>query len=130
MIIGASLFVIATMLVVWSNTTLLNLSQKSSLPKFGKLPANNPQLGSLSPENDATAQVTLAKQDAQQRFGLTNLVTTQVLSTNFSDSSLGCPKEGEFYSQIETPGWIIKLQRDDKTFEYHTDKGSKVVFCQ
>ncbi len=39
------------------------------------------------------------------------------------DSSLGCPKPGEFYLQVLTPGFRIRLVAGDQTATYHTDRG-------
>ena len=35
----------------------------------------------------------------------------------FSDASLDCPKPGELYAQVLTPGWIIIFNADNKKYE-------------
>jgi hypothetical protein len=46
---------------------------------------------------------------------------------DWPDSSLGCPKEGELYAQVVTPGYRISLQVDGQMFSVHTGGGSAVV---
>lgn len=45
------------------------------------------------------------------------------------DASLGCPKPGIDYIQVETPGYSITLEADGKTYEYHTDESRRVTLC-
>jgi hypothetical protein len=46
---------------------------------------------------------------------------------DWPDSSLGCPKEGELYAQVVTPGYRISLQVDGQMFSVHVGGGSAVV---
>ncbi len=48
---------------------------------------------------------------------------------DWPDSSLGCPKEGELYAQVVTPGYRISLQVDGQMFFVHTD-GVRAVVCR
>lgn len=45
------------------------------------------------------------------------------------DSSLGCPREGMMYNQVITPGYLIVLEAEGKTYEFHTNKAEKVILC-
>jgi hypothetical protein len=45
------------------------------------------------------------------------------------DTGLGCPRPGQIYSQVMTPGWLIELRSGQKIFEYHTDSGENFVLC-
>ncbi len=49
--------------------------------------------------------------------------------TEYSDSSLGCPKPDQAYLQVITPGYLIVLQAQGRTYEYHTDLGKRAVRC-
>ena len=49
--------------------------------------------------------------------------------TEWSDSGLGCPRPGELYSQVMTPGWLIEVRSGGKTLEYHSDTDEKFVLC-
>lgn len=45
------------------------------------------------------------------------------------DSSLGCPKPGTGYLDVETPGFRAVLEADGQKYEYHTSL-SNFVLCQ
>ncbi|MDX1408310.1 MAG: hypothetical protein R3330_09255, partial [Saprospiraceae bacterium] len=45
------------------------------------------------------------------------------------DSSLGCPQKGMVYADVLTPGYLIVLSADGREYEYHTSKGTEVVYC-
>lgn len=47
----------------------------------------------------------------------------------WSDASLGCPQEGYMYAQVITPGYLIVLEAQGQSYEYHTDKQANVVLC-
>ena len=51
-------------------------------------------------------------------------------AVEWRDASLGCPQPGYMYAQVITPGYLIVLQADNQTYEYHTDSKSNVVLCQ
>jgi hypothetical protein len=94
--------------------------------------------GSPTPEatpGDGTSQypppVQAAIDAASDRLGLpaNQLTVDTIQSMNWPDTSLGCPKEGEFYAQVITPGYMVVVTGDGKHVEYHTDEGSTVVFC-
>ncbi|RME42094.1 MAG: hypothetical protein D6796_14920 [Caldilineae bacterium] len=63
--------------------------------------------------NLQTAQVTVQTMEAQE----------------WRDASLGCPREGMMYAQVITPGYLLVMTVDDRTFEFHTDRGENVVLC-
>lgn len=46
----------------------------------------------------------------------------------WSNTSLGCPEKGRFYAEVITPGYIIVLSANGKTWEYHAGL-NKVVTC-
>jgi hypothetical protein len=48
--------------------------------------------------------------------------------TEWSDTGLGCPKEGMMYAQVITPGYKIKLRAIGKEYFYHAGL-KRVVFC-
>ena len=48
----------------------------------------------------------------------------------WSDTSLGCPKEGEFYAQVITPGYLVTLSIDGEELEYHTDGVDRAIHCE
>ncbi|RME12731.1 MAG: hypothetical protein D6802_03460 [Ardenticatenia bacterium] len=58
----------------------------------------------------------------------------QVVATKeveWPDTSLGCPKPGEMYLQVITPGYLVRVQAPDGTeYEVHTDAtGDTALLC-
>jgi hypothetical protein len=46
---------------------------------------------------------------------------------DWPDSSLGCPREGESYIQVVTPGYLVSLQADGQVFSVHVGSRRAVV---
>lgn len=46
------------------------------------------------------------------------------------DSSAGCPKPGYFYTQMLTPGVLIRLKVNDRTYQYHSGRRGAAVYCE
>ena len=53
----------------------------------------------------------------------------RVTEEEWPDSSLGCPKPGQAYLQVITPGYRVVLGANGKEYEYHTDMASQVIAC-
>jgi hypothetical protein len=70
--------------------------------------------------------------DLTQRLAITadQIVLVEARSVTWPDSSLGCPQEGMAYTQVLTPGYLIRLQAGDQEFEYHASSGTTVVYCE
>ncbi len=50
--------------------------------------------------------------------------------TQWSDTSLDCPTEGETYSQVVTPGFRFEMTVNGVSYELHTSLDAKIVrFC-
>ncbi|HEX5838414.1 MAG TPA: hypothetical protein VFY26_11335 [Anaerolineales bacterium] len=83
---------------------------------------------------DPTLQhlIEAAKADLAQRLSVTatEIVLAEASSVVWPDGSLGCPKEGMQYAQVLTPGYLIRLQSEDRIFEYHASKGTTVIYCE
>ncbi len=74
-----------------------------------------------------------AKEDLSERVGVdpSKINIIQADAVNWADSSLGCPEPGMMYTQVITPGYLIRLEVDGKIFEYHASKrGTEVVYCK
>lgn len=73
--------------------------------------------------------VDLARANLAQRLGVKpEAVTVQrVEETNFSDASLGVPQRDQFYAQVITPGYAIKLAVGDQAYEYRASD-ERLVF--
>jgi hypothetical protein len=92
--------------------------------------AENP--ASAAPAGDIAGQVTeLARATLAQELGVNaaDITVVSVDEQEWSDSSLGCPKEGEVYLQVITPGYLVTLEAQGQRYQYHTDSGGRVVRC-
>jgi hypothetical protein len=76
--------------------------------------------------------VQLVLADASTRLGVPveDLQVTSFESWEWPDASLGCPKEGEFYAQVITPGYLIVITGAGQQLEYHTDTEDYFVLCE
>jgi hypothetical protein len=91
--------------------------------------APEPPPVSLPPGSDALVQQAIT--DAAGRTGVDPSTVTLVAieAREWSDASLGCPKPGQFYAQVITPGFLILVEAAGQRFEYHTDLGRRVELC-
>ena len=69
------------------------------------------------------AAVDKARKDLAQRLGVSaSEIKESVEETDFPDMALGAAAKGEMSGQMITPGWRIRLQARNKTFEYRANK--------
>jgi hypothetical protein len=75
--------------------------------------------------------VELAQQALAKEFGIdvAAIRLVQIEEVEWRDSSLGCPKPGMNYLQVITPGYRIILEAQGRSYNYHTDRGKRVVRC-
>jgi hypothetical protein len=69
--------------------------------------------------------------DAARRTGV-DTRSLQIVRTeprDWPNSGLGCPRPGEMYAQMVTPGWLIEVRSGQRTLEYHTDAADHFVLC-
>ena len=79
----------------------------------------------------AAAAVGQAKKDLAARQGVdeNKIEVAGVEPMEWPDASLGCPEPGMMYAQVVTPGYKIHLSCGEERLTYHSDRGSRVVFC-
>lgn len=71
--------------------------------------------------NDAAKQLNVSRND---------LHVDQVEAREWPDKALGCPRQGQLYAQIVTPGYLIVVSGPGKQLEYHTDaRGQAIAMC-
>ena len=58
------------------------------------------------------------------------IAVAAVKAVNWLDTRLGCPEPGMVYTQVITPGYRILLSYDGRIYEYHSDLGNRVIYCQ
>ena len=89
---------------------------------------------SLSAPDNSIVQglVEMAQEDLAARLSIdiSQIQLVEASETEWSDSSLGCPQPGMDYLQVITPGYLILLEVDAQTYEYHSNRDAYVVYCQ
>ena len=89
---------------------------------------------SLSAPDNSNVQglVEMAQEDLAARLSIdiSQIQLVEASETEWSDSSLGCPQPGMDYLQVITPGYLILLEVDAQTYEYHSNRDAYVVYCQ
>ena len=65
-----------------------------------------------------------ARHDLARRLGVNehDVREGSVEETDFPDTSLGAGTDDEMSGQMMTRGWRIKLQANNRTYEYRADK--------
>jgi len=73
-----------------------------------------------------------AKGNLAQRLSISETEITLVKATDviWSDSSLGCPQKGMVYADVLTSGYLIILSTNNMEYEYHSSRGTDVVYCE
>jgi len=91
-------------------------------------------VGEMLVDEDAlTLLIERAKEDLVQATGAAadaiSVVSTE--EVEWSDTSLGCPDPDTMYAQVITPGFLVVLESDGNTFNYHTaaDPAGPIVQC-
>ena len=91
----------------------------------------NPLL-STPPPQGMKAMIEEAKTDLAQRLSISaddiNLVEAKAVT--WSDGSLGCPQPDMMYTQALVPGYLVILQFNERTYEYHGGRSGSLFFCE
>lgn len=91
--------------------------------------------GSLSSDSisgSAEPVMKRAKEDLANCRGIDKeqIAVAAVKAVNWSNTSLGCPEPGMVYDRVITRSYRIPLSYDGKIYEYHSDQGGRVIYCQ
>jgi hypothetical protein len=86
-------------------------------------------LGACPPVEGANEVIELAKAELARRLGISlkEVEVQSVKLTEFSDTSLGAPEPGKTYAQVVTPGYVIELTAEGRTYRYHASDDRIVV---
>ena len=91
--------------------------------------------GSLSSDSisgSAEPLMKRAKEDLANCKGIDKekIAVAVVKAVNWPDTGLGCPEPGMVYARVITRDYRILLSYDGKIYEYHSDQGGRVIYCQ
>jgi hypothetical protein len=72
-----------------------------------------------------------SKLDLQRRLGIPadKIELGIVKPFTWGDTSFGCPQAGVEYPMAIISGYIIILHVAGQSYEYHTDRTDRIVFC-
>jgi hypothetical protein len=59
-----------------------------------------------------------------------NIEVVSIEAVQWRDSSLGCPRPGQSYLTVITPGFRVILEADGERYEYHTDQNRTAIRCE
>ena len=96
----------------------------------GQTPAEPTDVPSPTPDPEAAIQAALQTAAQQPGVDPSQLRVVRVESREWPDSSLGCPRPGQLYAQIVTPGFVVEVASGDRQLELHTDTRGRAVVCQ
>ena len=83
------------------------------------------------PGSDAAVAAAIADLVKQKNLQADEITVKTVETMEWPDTGLGCPQEGFMYAQVITPGYLITLEAQGQTYEYHTDEqGQSVILCE
>jgi hypothetical protein len=73
-----------------------------------------------------------AKEDLAQRLNMpvAQISLAEAKSVVWPDSSLGCPQPGLLYTQVLTDGYLFLLEAQGKTYEYHANRDTSIIYCE
>jgi hypothetical protein len=88
-------------------------------------------VGAPTPDAQGQAMFELAKQDLAKLIQAdpASIKLMSITPVEWNDSSLGCAKPGINYMQVITPGYLMRLDANGSSYEYHTDTRATVVQC-
>jgi hypothetical protein len=97
-----------------------------------------PEAGSPTPDvtptpDPAAMQFAVrARNDLALKLGIRvdDISIASAQAVTWPDSSLGCPQPGMAYSQVITPGYLVRLEANGKIYEYHAGRGTQVIYCE
>lgn len=93
----------------------------------GEVPA--PPAASLPDGSEVALEKALSDLAARLKIDTSAIQVVSVEKRMWSDASLGCPQPGMMYAQVITPGFLIRLSAQGKTYTYHTSL-THAVLCE
>lgn len=83
-------------------------------------------------DDELREEVDLAIADAADERGVTEeeIEVVRAEEVEWPDGALGCPKEGEMYTQAIVPGYLVVLGIDGEEIHYHGAEGEPPFHCE
>jgi hypothetical protein len=85
----------------------------------------------IVPTLESPDPVEAATEALAARLGLDNddIAVVDAVLVDWEDTSLGCPRPGQNYLQVMTPGYLVRLAVESDVYEVHTDLVGTAVVC-
>jgi hypothetical protein len=84
---------------------------------------------SLSPEQQEAADKAKTILADELKVDPDAVTILEVKHVTWRDGSLGCPKPGMMYTQVITPGYLVKAEVDGEIHMVHMDERGNGVVC-
>jgi len=84
---------------------------------------------SMDQKKRSISELAISDLAKRLRIRKSEITLASIEPTEWSDTSLGCPKPGLLYAQVITPGFRIELRTGDDQYVYHTDQEHHVILC-
>lgn len=81
------------------------------------------------PDQPDPIEAATADLAARLSVDASDIVVVKVQAVKWPDGSLGCPQEGELYTQAVVDGQQIFLGHEDRIYDYRADASGSVRFC-
>ncbi len=86
-------------------------------------------VGSPGPEVQVAIDAALREASATLGVPRERLSVSRIEAREWRDASLGCPKPGQIYAQVITPGYLVVVLGAGQQVEVHTDLRGHAVVC-
>lgn len=70
--------------------------------------------------HDLSRRLLIAKEDIE---------VIEARSVQWPDGAIGCPEEGQMYTQAIVPGWRVLLRANDRIYDYHAGSDGLIFLC-
>ncbi len=81
----------------------------------------------LNADEEEALRMALEALDRKVDLSQAQISRQRVHAVEWPDSSLGCPQAGQSYLQVITPGYLVSLVADGKSYAIHVGAGTAVV---
>lgn len=106
----------------------------SKPPKRPRLPVSGMPPGvsrkaPLDPKLETLVQAGQLDLAGRQRVEVAAITRVEVRSVVWSDGSLGCPRPGVAYPQVQVEGLFVRFRLGGRNFDYHGGNGRALFLC-
>lgn len=117
-----------------------DLTDETQSPPAAPLPASatqtvpekdEAQMTQPAPSSSMDSLIGKAKEDLSKRLSIAvpEISLVEAKEVVWPDASLGCPQPGVAFAQVLTPGYLVRFEVNDESYEYHTNMLDGVILC-